>query len=186
MDNPTTHGQDARGGSPWSFSLRVKMQLWWWAWPLLCAWTPKPFTAWRRAVLRLFGAKLCGRPFIHQRARIQLPWNLTMREGSSLGDRTNVYTLGPVEIGRDAVVAQEAYLCTGTHEFGDEKMNLVTAPIVIGDGAFIGVRALILPGVTVGEGAIVGAGAVVARDVAPRSVVAGNPAREIGKRKGNE
>ncbi len=53
---------------------------------------------------------------------------------------------------------------------------------VIGDGVWIGMRAVILPGVKIGEGAVIGTGAVVTKDVEPYSVVAGNPAKEIKKR----
>lgn len=53
---------------------------------------------------------------------------------------------------------------------------------VIGDGVWIGMRAVILPGVKIGEGAVIGTGAVVTKDVEPYSIVAGNPAKEIKKR----
>jgi maltose O-acetyltransferase len=53
-------------------------------------------------------------------------------------------------------------------------------PVTIGSRVFIGLGAVILPGVTIGDGSIVGAGSVVRRDVTPGTVVAGNPAREIG------
>lgn len=56
-----------------------------------------------------------------------------------------------------------------------------SAPIVIGDDVFIGARAIILKGVTIGVGAVVGAGAVVTKDVAPHTVVGGNPAKEVGR-----
>jgi maltose O-acetyltransferase len=52
----------------------------------------------------------------------------------------------------------------------------------VGDRAWIGYRAIVLPGVSIGEGAVVGAGAVVSRDVPPFTIVAGNPARPIGER----
>ncbi len=52
----------------------------------------------------------------------------------------------------------------------------------IGDGAWIGMRAMLLPGITIGEGAIIASGAIVTRDVAPYSIVAGNPAREVRRR----
>jgi len=54
--------------------------------------------------------------------------------------------------------------------------------VVIGDRVWIGYRAIVLPGVTIGEGAVVGAGAVVTKDVEPYEIVAGNPARKIGSR----
>ena len=53
------------------------------------------------------------------------------------------------------------------------------APVHIGKGVFIGTQSTILPGVTLGEDAIVGAGSVVTSDVAPRTIVAGNPAKEV-------
>ena len=82
-----------------------------------------------------------------------------------------------------ATVAQEAYLCTGTHDFNDSSFQLITKKITIENNAFIGVRAMIMPGITVGRKAIVGAQSVVTKNVKPNQIVAGNPAREIGLRK---
>ncbi len=134
-------------------------------------------------MLGLFGARLEGRPFVHPRARIQIPWHLRLRDRACLGDRAAAYSLGPIEIGAGATVAQEAYLCTGTHDFSHPALPLQTAGIVIGSGAFVGARAFVLPGVSIGEGAIVGAAVVVTREVPDWAIVAGNPAREIGRRR---
>ncbi len=141
----------------------------------------KPLNGWRLFWLKLFGAKLYGVPFVHQRARIQIPWNLTMHDRACLGDRANAYSLGPIEIRAHATIAQEAYLCTGTHDFADRELPLMVSPIVVGENAFIGARAFIFPGVTIGKNAVVGACAVVTRDVPDGVVVAGNPARSLGK-----
>jgi chloramphenicol O-acetyltransferase type B len=53
---------------------------------------------------------------------------------------------------------------------------------VIGDGAWIGLRAMIMPGITIGEGAVIASGAIVTKDVAPYTIVAGNPAKPIRQR----
>ncbi|HEY8966141.1 MAG TPA: DapH/DapD/GlmU-related protein [Candidatus Methylacidiphilales bacterium] len=162
--------------SPWTARERAAMLLWGLAWPLLCAWTPKPLNPWRLLVARLFGARLSGTPFIHPRARIAVPWRLTMGDRACLGDRAHAYSLGEVVVEARATVAQEAYLCAGTHDFSKESLPLVTRTVRIGEGAFVGARAFVLPGVTVGARAVVGACAVVTKDVPPGAVVAGNPA----------
>lgn len=171
--------QDSPYDSPWTLKQRVRMLIWEYAWLVLCQWTPKPFNRWRVLILKIFGATLYGRPFVHQRANITLPWNLIMHDHACLGDRANAYCLGKIEIHEGATVAQEAYLCTGTHDFADSALPLITAKITIGAHAFIGARAFVLPGMRVGERAIVGACSVVTRDVAVGAKVAGNPARVI-------
>ncbi len=174
-----THLQPTAYASPWSRRQRCRALLWDGCWALFCRWTPKPLNVWRLLWLRAFGATIRGRPFVHQRARIQLPWNLTLHDRACLGDRANAYTLGPIEIHEGATVAQEAYLCTGTHKFDDPALPLQTAPITIGAHAFIGARAFILPGVEIGQRAVVGACSVVCRSVPAGAVVAGNPARPL-------
>lgn len=144
---------------------------------MLCRWTPKPANAWRLFWLRVFGAGITGRPFVHPRARIQIPWHIALDDGACVGDRANLYSLDRITLGRNCVIAQEAYLCAGSHDFERESLPLVTAPIAIGVAAFVGARAFILPGITIGDGAIVGACSVVTRDVAAGQRVKGNPAR---------
>ena len=182
MNGLTTHGQPGRYASPWPLRRRIALALWQAAWPLTCAWTPKPANAWRLFVLRLFGARIEGRPFVHGRAMIAQPWNLRLSHRACLGDGAVAYSLGLIEIGADATIAQEAYLCTGTHDFASPHLPLQTAPIRVGPGAFVGARSFILPGVNLGEGCVVGAAAVVTRDVAAYLIVAGNPAKPIGVR----
>jgi putative colanic acid biosynthesis acetyltransferase WcaF len=168
--------------SPWSDSQRVMRALWEFCWFLFCMWTPKPLNPWRLFWLRVFDAKIHGTPFVHQRARIAIPWNLTLHDRACLGDRANAYSLGEIEIGARATVAQEAYLSAASHDFDDPNMPLVAAKITIGEGAFIGARAFVLPGVTVGARAIVGACSIVTRDVPENVVAGGNPCHVIRPR----
>lgn len=179
-----TFAQTSAYASPWTRRERLGMLLWDICWGLLCAWTPKPLNRWRLFWLRRFGAKLHGYPFVHQRARIQIPWNLTLHDRACLGDCANAYTLGEIEIGARTVIAQEAYLCTGTHDLNDPNLPLQVAKITIGEDVFIGARAFLMPGVSVGSRAVVGACAVVTRDVAADTVVTGNPAVPLRKRQG--
>jgi len=172
--------------SPWPLRRRIALLAWEWAWPLACRWTPKPFNPWRLLVLRFFGTEIHGTPFVHQRARIQQPWNLTLHHRACLGDRAVAYSLDRIVLHAGATIAQEAYLCTGTHDFTQAHRPLQTAPVAVGRDAFVGARAFVLPGVTLGAGCVVGAMAVVTRDVPAGAIVAGNPARPLGFRRGTE
>ncbi|HEY6207218.1 MAG TPA: hypothetical protein VIW21_13755, partial [Chthoniobacterales bacterium] len=64
--------------SPWPSSERLLRVLWEFCWLLFCVWTPKPLNPWRLFWLRVFEAKIDGTPFVHQRARVAVPWNLTL------------------------------------------------------------------------------------------------------------
>jgi putative colanic acid biosynthesis acetyltransferase WcaF len=168
--------------SPWPTGHRVMRALWEFCWFVFCAWTPKPANPWRLFWLRLFGTKIDGQPFVHQRARIAIPANLILHDRACLGDRANAYSLGEIEIGPRATVAQEVYLSTGSHDFTQPGMPLVTAKIMIEEDAFLGARTFVLPGVTIGARSIIGACAVVTRDVPSDVIAAGNPCQVLRPR----
>jgi len=132
--------------------------------------------------LRVFEANIEGTPFVHSRARIAIPSNLTLRDRACLGDRANAYSLGEIEIGERATIAQEAYLSTGSHDFSQSNIPLTAAKITIGADAFIGARAFVLPGVTIGERSVIGACSVVTENVPPDVFAAGNPCRVLRPR----
>src|SRR3954468_5256854 len=125
----TVKAAQERYGSPWGTADRVMRVLWEFTWLLLCVWTPKPLNPWRLFWLRVFGAKINGTPFVHQRARIEIPWHLTLHHRACLGDRANAYSLGEIELGEGATVAQEAYLSGGTHDFSSPEIPLLTGKI---------------------------------------------------------
>jgi maltose O-acetyltransferase len=87
-----------------------------------------------------------------------------------------------IRTGSDVSIGPEASILTLGHDPQAPDFADRGGDVTIGDRAWIGYRAIVLPGVTIGEGAVVAAGAVVTRDVAPYTIVAGNPAREIGAR----
>src|SRR5579883_2653206 len=93
-----------------------------------------------------------------------------------------LYTTGGIVIGDQVSISSGVWLVTGMHDMNDAGFAVSYKPIIIGNYAWIGMRATILAGVTIGEGAVVMAGAVVTRDVRPYAVVGGVPARVVGNR----
>lgn len=163
--------------TPWSKKESVKVRLWELIWNILIRWMPKFMYPWHLFVLRLFGCKIQGKPFIAPNCRIYAPWLLEISHGSCLAARCEVYNLGPVCIGKRVTVAQHAYLCNGTHDLSDPRLPLLVGEMHIHDDVFVGAKALILPGITVKEGCVVGAGAVLTKDTDAWKVYGGNPAR---------
>ncbi len=106
------------------------------------------------------------------------PARLTIGDFSSIGDRTQIHCCKKVAIGNYVLVSWDVnFLENNFHTTTDG--GITSAPIVIADRVWIGCRAIILGGVTIGEGSIVAAGSVVTRDVPPGTLVAGNPAKVI-------
>lgn len=87
-----------------------------------------------------------------------------------------------IRTGTDVSIGPEASVLTLGHDPQSPNFDDRGGEVVIGNHVWIGYRAIILPGISIGDGAIVGAGAVVTKDVDPFVIVGGNPAREIGKR----
>ena len=174
--------QDGAYKSPWSLGARLRMLLWTIACALLFRPTPKLLYRWRLVVLRVFGATVHGAPFVAASARIRMPWNLILHERACLGEYAECYNLATIELRERCTIAQHAYLCAGTHDITTLDLPLTVGPIVIGADVFVGAKAFVLPGVSIGDGAVVGAAAVVTRDVEPWTIVAGNPANPIGQR----
>lgn len=183
-ENLPTDGLDVRTNrSASKYSTReMVLRVLWGAGQWLVRLSPRPFFAWRRAVLRAFGAEIGPHVHLYGSTRIYMPWNLRVGAWAALGEDVFVYNLGPVTIGERATVSHRAHLCAGTHDYRDPALPLLKPAIVIGPQAWVCAQAFVGPGVTVGEGAVVGAAAVAMRDVQPWTVVAGNPAQHVQAR----
>jgi putative colanic acid biosynthesis acetyltransferase WcaF len=148
----------------------------------LFKWTPRPIWAWRRGVLRLFGAEIGRDVRIHPSARIAVPWNLRIGDEATIGDQAILYALGLITIGSRATISQNAHLCAGTHDYRRSDMPLLKTPITIAEGAWVCADAFVGPGVSVGAFSIVGARAVVLKSIPDGVIVGGNPARILRNR----
>lgn len=179
---------DTRGGdglSRASFPLRHRLfrGVWRLSWVLLAAWTPPPLHAWRRLLLRAFGAKIGPGARVYGSADIWYPPNLTMGRDAVIGWKVNVYCQGRITLADGAIVSQFSHLVTGTHDIDNRGFQLVTKPIYIGARAWVAANAFVGPGVTIGDGAVLGACGVTFKDLPAWTVHAGNPARQIRERK---
>lgn len=135
----------------------------------------------RVALYRVGGVKV-GNANIYPHLRFLGGAPVTIADDVMINVSVTVDNKAPVTIGENVHIAPEVYIGTSTHALSApaQRAGLVeVAPVVIGRGAWIGARAIILPGVTIGEGAVVAAGAVVTKDVDPHTLSAGVPAKPV-------
>ena len=116
------------------------------------------FTRWwcpaslRVTILRAFGATVGEGVLIRHRVRIHWPWKLTLGDASWVGEQAWLLNLEPIVIGSNTCVSQDVLLCTGSHDRHSPTFEFDNAPITIGDRVWIGARATVLRGVSIGVG----------------------------------
>lgn len=145
-----------------------------------------PFWFWRKLVYSFAGLKIGRKSKIHFGARFFNPKGVEIGEGSLVGEFAFLDGRAPLKIGNHVDIASQVLIYNSEHDMNSDDFRAVEEPVEIGDFAFIGPRAIILPGVKIGKGAVVAAGAVVTKDVAPFKIVGGVPAKEIGERENRE
>lgn len=180
--NGSGTGYEQRSVSPYTTREKVGRVVWNYLGQPLFRCTFHNWYGLRNALLRLFGASV-GRPVrIRPSVRVEQPWNLTIGDNSSIGDRSVVYCLGKVTIGSHVSISQQAHICAGTHDYKMPDLPLIRPPIVIEDHAWIAADAFVGPGITVGEGAILGARGCAFKDLEAWTIYGGNPAKAIAAR----
>ena len=169
--------------SPHAAANKLARLLWQAAHLMLFRPSPWFWHAPRRALLRLFGAKVGKHVQIMPSVQIWAPWNLALGDCATVGAGVDLYDVDRIEIGAHATLSQRAFLCTATHDVDHPNMPLKTAPIRIGAGAWVCAEAYVHLGVAIGVDAVAGVRAVVLHDVPPGQIVGGNPAKFIRLRK---
>jgi maltose O-acetyltransferase len=129
--------------------------------------------------------EIAEKSFIFMGARFDARRDFTLGAFSVINDHCRLDNRGKLEIGSSVSISSEVCILTADHDPRSESFDGRNRPVRIEDYVFVGTRAMILPGVTIGRGALVGAGAVVTKDVAPFAIVAGCPAKQIGNRPAN-
>ena len=151
--------------------------LWWFVQAIAFPLSLHNLNGFRCWLLRLFGAKIGKKVVIRPTARFIYPWKVTIGDHSWIGDDVVFYSVDSIYIGSHAVVSQKSYLCTGSHDIQQPTFPLVTAPIQIGNGAWVATDCFVAPGVTIGANSVIGARSSVFRDVPPQQVAWGSPCK---------
>lgn len=133
-------------------------------------------------LLRLFGATIGRGLVIKNEVRIKSPWYLTVGDNCWLGERVWIDNLERVVIGSNVCLSQDAMIITGSHDYHSPTMAYRNAPVQVEDGCWVGARAVVCPGVTVGRNAVLTVGSVLTADAEPNNIYKGNPAVAVRKR----
>jgi len=134
------------------------------------------------AVLKLLGARLGIGVVIRSQVHITFPWRFSCGDHVWIGDEVLILSLAEVTLGSNVCLSQRAFLCTGSHDYTKPTFDLITKPIVIEDGCWVGAQAFVGPGVTLRPNTVCAAGGVVVKSAGPDEVIGGNPAGVIRKR----
>lgn len=145
-----------------------------------------PFHSIRKFFYRLAGIKIGKNSFIHMGTRFYLPINITIGDGTIIGDNCFLDGRAKLTIGDNVDIASQVLIYNSEHDINSENFDPIEEPVEIGDYVFIGPRAIILPGVKIEKGAIIAAGAVVTENVESGKIVGGVPAKVIGERKNTD
>ena len=139
-------------------------------------------SSWKRRLLMLFGAEVGANLVVKPDVNIKYPWFLKLGANVWLGEGVWIDNLARVEVGSNVCISQGAFVLTGNHDYKRPAFDLITSPVVIEDGAWVGARSVICPGVTLATHSVVTVGSVMTRDGDAFTIYAGNPAAPVRKR----
>jgi putative colanic acid biosynthesis acetyltransferase WcaF len=160
----------------------VFVQLWWIVQALFVKPLPQACFPLRRILLRAFGAKIGTGVRIRPGVEVTYPWKVVIGDHSWIGDNVTLYSLGPISIGANTVISQNAYICAADHDYSDPAFAIRARAVTIEDEVWVASDAWVGPGVRIGTGAVVGARSTVTKDLPARMVCIGNPCRPIKPR----
>lgn len=167
------------------FSIKNKLYRLLWSVVRICLFRPFGtiyFNAWRKFLLRLFGAKIGERSVIYASADIWMPCNLEVGKSTCIGPHTIIYNPSKIIIGNKVTISQNSYLCGGSHDIATLALDFITSTIVIEDFCWVCANCFVMMGVTMKEGSILGATSSLFKTTEPWAVYGGSPAKFLKKR----
>ncbi|WP_216634951.1 acyltransferase [Selenomonas sp. oral taxon 126] len=130
----------------------------------------------------IYGMKIGKRVVIYGGFEIRSPWNISIDEGTIIGDESKLDGRNEIVIGKNVNFSTGVWIWTEQHDFQSPSFACKGGKVEIGDHAWISTRSIILPGRKIGEGSVVAAGAVLTKNTEPYGVYGGVPAKKIGER----
>jgi putative colanic acid biosynthesis acetyltransferase WcaF len=162
---------------------RLRRLIWNLCWAVPYRMSPRTAHSWRAFLLRCFGATMGPRCHFYPSSKVWAPWNLICADQVTAGDGAEIYNPAPVRLGSHAILSQDAYVCTATHDYDDPAFPLIAYETNIGAYAWVCARASLAPGVQMAEGAVLGLGSVATRNLEAWAVYAGSPAVKVKERR---
>ena len=154
----------------------LKRLLWYFVNALVIKNHLNPISAIRVNALRLFGAKIGRGVVIKPGVNVKYPWHLKIGDYSWIGEDVWIDNLTSVSIGSNCCVSQGAMLLCGNHNFRMSTFDLMVKPITVEDGAWVGAKSVVCPGVTVGRDAILTVGSMATANLEAGKIYQGIPA----------
>lgn len=141
-----------------------------------------PSSAFKVALLRIFGARVGQGVVIKPGVNIKYPWFLTIGDHSWIGERVWIDNLANVQIGSHCCLSQGAMLLCGNHNYKNPSFDLITGTIVLEDGVWIGAKSLVGPSVTCHCHSVLAVQSVATQNLDAYTIYRGNPAEAVKKR----
>jgi putative colanic acid biosynthesis acetyltransferase WcaF len=154
----------------------IKRVVWFYLNALFLKTSIVPVNGFKIFLLRLFGAKIGSGTTIKPGVNIKYPWHLNIGNSVWIGENVWIDCLVPITLGNNVCISQGAILLTGSHNYKKTTFDLITKPIVLEDGVWIGAGAMVSPGVIAYSHAVLTGGSVATGNLDAYSVYQGNPA----------
>lgn len=149
-------------------------------WFFSCGWNVS--NGLKVTLLRLFGAKVGMGVVIKPHVNIKYPWNLSICDYVWIGERVWIDNLVTVCIGSNAVLSQGSMLLCGNHNYKKRAFDLMVGEIHVEEGAWVGAKCIVCPGVTLRSHSVLSVGSVATKDCESFGIYQGNPAVKVKDR----
>ena len=161
---------------------KLKIVIWYFINALFVRASWNPFMGIKIFFFKIFGAKIGKGLVIKNNVNIKFPWKLTLGNNVWLGENAWIDNLDEVIIGNNVCISQGALLLTGNHDYTLSTFDYRNAPIIIEDGAWIGAKTVVCPGIKVKSHAILTVGSTATKNMEAYGIYQGNPALKIRTR----